>query len=49
MIEVVNHLFNDFWIISITKIIKIAGVRLAFEIENTRNRFLSIHRTMVTF
>lgn len=48
MIEVVDRLFDDFWIISIAKIVKIALVGLAFEVKNTRNRFLSIRQTIDT-
>jgi hypothetical protein len=41
-IEVVNHLFDDFGVVSIAKIVKLAVVRMGFEIKNARDRFLSM-------
>jgi hypothetical protein len=41
-IEVVNHLFDDFGVVSIVKIVKLAVVRMGFEIKNARDRFLSM-------
>ena len=42
MIEVVDHLFNDFRVISIAQVVKIAVIGMRFEVENTRDRFLSM-------
>jgi hypothetical protein len=42
MIEVVNHLLDDLRVISVTKVVKVAFVGMGFEVENTRDRLLSI-------
>jgi hypothetical protein len=40
MIEVVNHLFDDFGVVSIAKVVKVAFIGVRFEVENARDRFL---------
>ena len=42
MIEVVNHLFDNFRVISVTQVVKVTVVGVDFEVENTRDSFLGI-------
>jgi hypothetical protein len=42
MVEVVDHLFDDFGVISIAKAVEIAFVGMRFEAGNASDRFLSM-------
>jgi hypothetical protein len=46
MVEVVHHLFDDFGVISIAEVVEIALVGMRFEVENTRDRFLSTYQIL---
>ena len=40
MIEVMNHLFDDLGVVSITQIVKVAFVGIGLELKHSSNSFL---------